>query len=114
LTRVIDAQSARFLFTRAIAIAVVAFMDLRSRARQTLLDYLDADLTLAMTFVDVARGHYRRGNSPVGDRCKSHAEVALRTVRHFIATTNFIAKVDRYSLTQGCDRLEREIATLAH
>jgi hypothetical protein len=72
---------ARAPFTSAMAIAVMAFMDLRSMARQTLLDYLDADLTLAMTFVDVARGHYRRGNSPVGDRCKSHAEIALRTVR---------------------------------
>jgi hypothetical protein len=74
--------------------------------------FLETELSLGITFADMAKRDYEQGNSQHGDQRKAEAETALKTVRHFIATTDLLGSAVLDSLAKRCDELERIVATL--
>jgi hypothetical protein len=86
--------------------------ELRDELGRVQRDFLEADLSLAATFVDIAKRRYEDGESQKADWSKRHAEAALRTVRYFIATTSLLSGAVVDSLAQRCDELEQILARL--
>src|SRR5580704_6903126 len=80
-----------------------------ARAQQR---FLETDLSLAATFADLAKWHYKDVDLPIADRCKGHAEVAIRAVRYFIATTELLSATLIDSVARRCDELEEIVARL--
>ena len=72
-------------------VAALAFVELRDKLARAQRYFLETDLSLAATFTDIAERRYETGDSEKADRSKGHAEIALRTVRYFIATTDLLS-----------------------
>ena len=92
--------------------AALALAELRVELARAQRNFLETDLSLAATFADIAKRRYETGDSDKAYRSKGHAEVAIRTVRYFIATTDLLCIDVVDSLAQRCDELEQILATL--
>jgi hypothetical protein len=89
-----------------------SYTELRNELAAAQRTFLETDLTLLVTFADMARRHYQQGDSQHGDRCMSHAETAIKTVRYFSATTDLLAGAEVHVLARRCDKLERIVSTV--
>jgi hypothetical protein len=89
-----------------------SYADRRDELAKTQLAFLETDLSMAVTFADIAKRHYEQRNSQDGDRCKGQAENALKTVRYFIKTTDLLTGPAIDLLAKRCEELERIVATL--
>jgi hypothetical protein len=73
--------------------------------------FLEAELSLVSTLIDIARGRYQRGNRRDGDRSKAHAEKAIETTRYFIQS-NYLSPALKALFERRCDELEQAVAAL--
>ena len=92
--------------------AAPALIELRDELAAAQRNFLETDLSLAATFADVAKRRYEAGDSDRADWSKHHAEVALRTIRYFVATTDLLSAAVLDSLAQRCNELERILVSL--
>ena len=88
------------------------FVALRYELAREQQRFLQTELSLAKTFAELAETHYQRRHSDRANRCKDMAEIALQTVRCFVATTDLLSTDAIDSLWQRCDELERILATV--
>jgi hypothetical protein len=88
------------------------YAELRDELAETQRTFLETELSLVVTFADLAKQRYEHGDSQDGDRCKGQAETAIKTVRHFIATTDLLGSATFDLLAKRCDQVERIVATL--
>jgi hypothetical protein len=89
-----------------------SYAELRDELAETQRTFLETELSLAATFADVAKWRYKDGDSEDGKQSKGQAETAIKTVRHFIATTNLLTGAAIDLLAKRCDELEQIVATL--
>jgi hypothetical protein len=94
------------------AATALAFVKLRHGLATAQQRFLETDLSLATTFADAARSRYESGDSPKGDWSKGNAQVAVRTIRHFMATTDLLDVSVIDSLARRCDELEQILVKL--
>ena len=73
--------------------------------------FLETELSLVFTLIDIARACYQGGNRRDGDRSKAHAEKAIETTRHFIQT-NHLSPAQKALFERRCDELEQAVAAL--
>ena len=89
-----------------------SYAELRDELAKTQRTFLETELSIAATFADMARQRYKEGDLEDGDRIKGQAETALKTVRHFIATTDLLTSATIKLFAKRCDELEPIVATL--
>jgi hypothetical protein len=91
--------------------AAFDFFALRYEMARAQQRFLETDLSLAATFAHLAKWHYKDVDLPIADRCKGHAEVAIRAVRYFIATTELLSATLIDSVARvRCDELEERLS----
>jgi hypothetical protein len=89
-----------------------SYTELRAELAAAQRKFLETDLAIAATFAEMATRHCKEGDSQHGDRCIGQAEKAIKTVRHFIATTDLLAGAEGHVLARRCDQLERTLSRL--
>jgi hypothetical protein len=89
-----------------------SYTELRDELAKTQRAFLETDLSLGITFADMAKQRYEHGDSQDGDRCQRQAETAIKTVRYFIATTDLLSSAVLDALAKRCDELERIVAAV--
>jgi len=84
---------------------------IREESAEVKRHFLETELSLVSTLIDLARGRYQRANRRDGDQSKAHAREAIATVRHFIGTADLSPAVTA-SFAHRCNDLERALAAL--
>jgi hypothetical protein len=80
------------------------------QSHQRLLEFVDVELALGFTFVDFAHAERDLGNQEHFQHAKRDAEVAVQSIRHFLARVENEAA--RTARVRRCDELVQAIAAL--
>src|SRR5262249_43209390 len=80
-------------------------------ASMTRRHFLETELSVISTLIDVARGRYQRGNRRDGDLSNADARERIATVRRFIGTADFSPARTAF-FARRCGDLERAVAAL--
>jgi len=88
-----------------------SFEEIRQGSAEAKRHFLETELSLVSTFIDLARGRYQRGNRHDGEQSKAHARETIETVRRFIGTADLSPAVTAL-FARRCNELERAIAAV--
>ena len=73
--------------------------------------FLETELLVISTLIDVARGRYLTGNRRDGDMSNANAREGIATVRRFIGTAKLSAARTAF-FARRCSEFERAVAAL--
>ena len=73
--------------------------------------FLETELSLVSTLIDLARRRYKSGNGRDGDESKVRAREAIETVRRFIGTAD-LNPAGSALFARRCNELERAVTAL--
>ncbi len=83
----------------------------RHQMAKALLDFLETDLSLVATFLDIAQLRYQRGALSDADRAKTAASRGIETIRYFLSTTDLLSLAIKDQLASRCDELAQRLAS---
>jgi hypothetical protein len=86
---------------------------LADTVRQTQAEFIQSDLQLAFTFVEMAKTYRTLGRLDAAEQAVRHTRKAYHTIRHMIAVGKF-DKQTVAELTGQCDDLERALSALGN
>ncbi len=87
------------------------FDALIAQSRQQLVEFLETEVQLGFTFVEMAATERDLGNTEHFELAKGDVRRAVDTIRHFLARVQDAAA--RSALSDRCTELERALATLS-
>ena len=85
--------------------------EIRQQSAEVKRHFLETELSLVSTLIELARERYQSGNRRDGDQSKAHAREAIATVRRFSETAEF-SPLQTAVFARTCNELERAIAAL--
>jgi hypothetical protein len=91
-------------------ISPVDIEELRAQSQRCLIDFLDAEVQLASTFVEAAAMERNQGHSDHARRTKEQARKAATAIRHFIDRVQ--NQEIRDAIARRCDELDQAVAAL--
>jgi hypothetical protein len=89
-----------------------AFLKVRYTTSRLLKEFLETDLSILNTFTDISEGRFRRGFLENAELTRKRAEDGLKSIRHFVSTTDLLDIELKSSLSRRCDELEIRLAEL--
>jgi len=73
--------------------------------------FLETELSLVSTLIDLARRRYQSGNRRDGDECNVRARLGIETVRRFIGTAD-LNPAGSALFARRCNEFERAVTAL--